>query len=77
MKQDSAAEGFEIRSSAMVTALLSRLLFPKATDKFAQAGLLTYSIFSRLPVVQQWLVVKTIKELTASGNVRDLHPVPF
>ncbi len=45
------------------------------------AGLLTYSLFKRLPIaitLQQWQeCLKRTKEITAAGTVQDFHLVPF
>jgi hypothetical protein len=45
------------------------------------AGLLTYSLFKRLPIAnkkQQWPeCLKRIMEITAAGTVQDLHLIPF
>jgi hypothetical protein len=59
------------------------LLIPEAMAfKTAEAGLLTYSFFQlAFPSLwrqRQWLrFAKKIMKITASGNVRGLHPVPF
>lgn len=45
------------------------------------AGLLTYSLFKRLPIAinrQQWQeCLKRIMEITAAGTVQDFRLVPF
>lgn len=57
------------------------LLIPKAAiNNLTKAGLLTRFTFCGLPVPnEQWLEVTKgcVMKLTASGNVRDSHPVPF
>jgi hypothetical protein len=54
---------------------------PKKSDTGRSSDLLLFLRPSRhIPVfpVRQWQqVAKRLAELTASGNVRDLHPVPF
>ena len=59
---------------------MSHLCFyPESNDKLVtKAGLLTYFTFVAFPFLQQWQrIQKLLLKLTASGNVRDLHPVPF
>jgi len=63
---------------------LTCAFLPESSDKFPtcvglKAGLLTRFTFCGLPVARTvaMRIQKAIKKLTASGNVRDSHPVPF
>jgi hypothetical protein len=58
------------------------LFFPKAAiSTIPKAGLLTRFTFCGLPIILltvAWRIQKAfLKKLTASGNVPDLHRVPF
>jgi len=57
-----------------------KLQSPKAMNKYAVAGLLTYSRLSCLPIRQgeQWLKEWiTVTGEYSSGSVQDSHLIPF
>jgi hypothetical protein len=55
------------------------LLFPKATNCILMAGLLTYSLFSCLPILFGTVACSAKKqtEITAAGTVQDFHLFPY
>jgi hypothetical protein len=66
----------------MEAFFLPVLLFPKAADKYLQKGRSSDSLHllrpSRLFTDSGYAGNRRLlKKLTASGNVRDSHPVPF